>query len=386
MHCVKQPITVGVVLDQQSPYGRDVWLGAIRYALEAGWRLVVQSAREMEAQDDWENWKNRTIHGFLLHVAGRGSVKLAHLGLPVVNVSSTLPNQVGVPTVCMDNHAVGRVVAEHLRTQSLSHFAYLGDSHKYYSEVRGQGFVDALARVGHRCAILVSNHSRQISDWVAGLPKPVGILACNDKQAVTLLNACQAAGVAVRGHVALVGVDNVAEICESASPRLTSVAQQSERIGLEAARMLDVLMRGVGRGQRPARPANLFLPPHSVVVRESSILGEIDPEMAEAMKLIRDHVGDLRGVDDLVERLALTRRTLERRFQAVLGCSPLEEIRRVRIGLTRKMLVETNLTIAQIARQCGFSSARRMAMVFRQVIGTTPTTYRQAMRDQPAHE
>jgi len=215
------------------------------------------------------------------------------------------------------------------------------------------------------------------------LPKPVGIMASNDLHAARVLNSCRAANVDVRERVAVVGVDDSVAICYATFPTLTSVALQGERVGWEAARMLSGMMDAVARQNPLPRPANIFVPPLAVEVRESSILHPIDPDLVEALRLIREEFSKMNSVDDLADRLAVHRRTLERRFAAVLGRSPLEEIRRARVTAVRQLLSGSNMPIAQIARQCGYGSLKGMAQAFHQVVGCTPTSYRRAMRRSP---
>ena len=376
-------MNVGVIINLQN---RKVLQGISRFAMAEGWKIVLQSAHDLEDNASSEEWENLPIQGLLIDIVGRSTKALAHCGLPAVNVSDTFSVQSDVPTVCMDSLAIGRLAAEHLLLQPVSHFAYAGQANRYYSEVRRQGFAETLSQAGHRCATLISDKPREIADWVTRLPKPVGIMASNDLHAARVLNSCRAANVDVRERVAIVGVDDSVAICHATYPTLTSVALQGERVGWEAARMLrDLLAAAAGR-TTPPRPANILVPPLAVEVRESSILHPIDPDLVEALRLIRDEFPKMNSVDDLADRLAIHRRTLERRFAAVLGRSPLEEIRRARVTAARQLLVGSNMPIAQIARQCGYASLKGMAQAFHQVVGCTPTAYRSAMRRNPRDE
>jgi LacI family transcriptional regulator len=58
----------------------------------------------------------------------------------------------------------------------------------------------------------------------------------------------------------------------------------------------------------------------------------------------------------------------------------LEEIRRVRLDLVKALLSDTNLAMPAIAARCGFSGSRRLAVVFKQFVGATPTAYRSQTR------
>jgi LacI family transcriptional regulator len=64
----------------------------------------------------------------------------------------------------------------------------------------------------------------------------------------------------------------------------------------------------------------------------------------------------------------------------VLGRSPLEEIRRVRIDLAKQLLSGTDLPMPIVARRSGFSEAKQLSQVFRALVGMTPTSYRSNFR------
>ena len=85
-------------------------------------------------------------------------------------------------------------------------------------------------------------------------------------------------------------------------------------------------------------------------------------------------------VEDVVEAVCVSRSTLERRFRAVLGRSPLEEINRVRVERARQLLVETDWSLAQVARAAGFHDGRNLSEVFLGQTGERPSAYRRRFR------
>ena len=67
---------------------------------------------------------------------------------------------------------------------------------------------------------------------------------------------------------------------------------------------------------------------------------------------------------DVVKHSGMSRRALEIRFHRSLGWSIREEIERVRIGLAKQLLVETDLPVAKIAENTGFSGEAIWARCF----------------------
>ena len=167
--------------------------------------------------------------------------------------------------------------------------------------------------------------------WLTGLPRPVGILASHDPQAVELSELCRHSGLRVPEEVALVGVDNDDLLCELGAPSLTSVALPAERVGFEAARLLDCLLTRPRPRGRPGGSA-LLLPPQGVVTRVSTdVLAIDDAEVVATLRFIRQHAHESIQVKDVLDEVPVSRRTLERRVRAALGRGVWEEIRRAHL-------------------------------------------------------
>ncbi len=126
--------------------------------------------------------------------------------------------------------------------------------------------------------------------------------------------------------VAVVGVDNDPLVCDFCDPPLTSVSRNDYQVGYEAARLLDQLMEGVAPPDKPTR-----IPPAGVVPRRSTdTICVEDPYVAEAIRYMREHVNEQFGVDEVLNQLPLSRRSLEYRFRACLGRSPYDYLNQIR--------------------------------------------------------
>jgi LacI family transcriptional regulator len=129
--------------------------------------------------------------------------------------------------------------------------------------------------------------------------------------------------------------------------------------------------------RRSLKRRRISLSPLRVVSRQSTdTLAIDDGDLAAALAYIRNHVHEEIGVESILAEVPLSRRALERKFRDHLGRTVLAEIRRVRLELVKSLLTDTDLPMPTIAARSGFSGARRLAVVFRQIIGTTPTAYR----------
>jgi LacI family transcriptional regulator len=176
--------------------------------------------------------------------------------------------------------------------------------------------------------------------------------------------------------VAVLGCGNDPVICGLASPALSSVALPAERVGFEAADLLAALVNHKKLVERKR-----LVQVSSVIPRESTDNVSVrDPDVANALRFILAHAGEWIGVRELLLSLPVQRRSLERKFRKVLGRSPLEEIRRVRVDLAKQLLSGTDLPMPMVARRSGFSEAKQLSQVFRALVGMTPTSYRAQFR------
>jgi LacI family transcriptional regulator len=78
----------------------------------------------------------------------------------------------------------------------------------------------------------------------------------------------------------------------------------------------------------------------------------------------------------VAESVSMTIRTLDRRFEKSLGRSVHNEIIRMRIEQACHMLVETNLSISQIAFNLGYTELKHLTQAFKREKGIGPLAYR----------
>jgi LacI family transcriptional regulator len=164
-----------------------------------------------------------------------------------------------------------------------------------------------------RQGFLFQEHLEQ---WLVSLPKPIGVMACNDIRGQQVLNLCRRLDLAVPEEVAIIGVDNDEILCELSDPPLTSVAPDTLRIGYEAAVLLDRMMKG---DNPPAKPVHI--PPREIVTRRSTeVLALDDRQLAVGLRFIRDHAFDPITINEAAKVASMCRRVFERRFAAKMGC------------------------------------------------------------------
>jgi len=378
---------VALLIETSRSYGRGVLRGVRRYLSEHGPWSVYLETRALDSQGPpWlKGWRG---DGILTRTGGRAQARLVRAaGVPAVELRSTR-HGLRLPWVGVDNHALGRLVAEHLLERGFRRFGVLALDTELYFRERCANFVATLRERGFGCEVFDAppyaeqplqweKQQEELTAWLRRLPKPVGVMACTDQLGFWLLDACRRAEAAVPEEVAVVGVENDESLCAMATPPLSSVALNTERIGYVAAELLDRLMR-----RRRTDAPDIFIPPLGVVTRQSSDVVAIEDEgLAAALRFIREHACTGIRVEDVLAAVPLSRSTLERACRTLLGRSPNAEIRRVQLHRARQLLAETDLGLAAIAARTGFGRAAYFCARFKATFGETPGQYRAGVRD-----
>ncbi|MCM3874154.1 MAG: DJ-1/PfpI family protein [Pyrinomonadaceae bacterium] len=91
---------------------------------------------------------------------------------------------------------------------------------------------------------------------------------------------------------------------------------------------------------------------------------------------IADHLAKNLSVQLLAQRVAMSVRNFERVFVRETGCPPARYLAQMRVEAARRQLEDTDKSIEQIARSCGFVNADLMRRAFVRAVGTTPGRYR----------
>lgn len=97
------------------------------------------------------------------------------------------------------------------------------------------------------------------------------------------------------------------------------------------------------------------------------------------MYLEENYTEDL-SMEQVAERFHFSRTYFTRFFKTYTGMTFKEYLTRFRIEKARELLLESDLTVTEIAMRCGFSDSRRFIISFNKYYGATPHQYRLAER------
>lgn len=357
-----------VSLAMNYSYSRELWRGIVRYSYENNrWAIFPGTLGDLIQESMHE------YDGIIAMFASQEQVDQAReSGIPTVNVSN---RGLKIASVVNDDIEIGRLAANYLMNKGYKHFAFLGDN-IYLSQQRLEGFRSQLTAKGHDCLELINMNDLKVRNWLKQSEISTAVLCSDDYGSFRVMRNCWLLDIPVPQHLAILGVNNDETYCLSSSIGLSSVMLASEKIGFLAASLLDDLIHG-----RASHDTIIKVPPLNVISRISTDMQSIqDALVRKALCYIQDNVHRSIRVNDLLDYLSVSRRTLERRFKEKLGHSPHFAINRARVEVAKKLLEATDMKMEDIAEHCGFSEARILYRNFRLVAGVSPAKYRKNFR------
>ena len=375
---------IGISADPKISFGRTIITGVARYALEAGdWELDTTGGVPYLSQGRVMQWRGDGMVGV---IGPRLARALRARKIPFVNISSVLTERIR-PSVVIDNRAVGTMAAEHLLAKGFRRFALACDSERYHMRLRREAFEQRLASEGCSCrAFAVERLAEdeetidfkvdELAGWLVEQGEPVGVFGVQDPIARSVIRRCLQRGLHVPEDVGVMGEGNWHFVCDMVTPRLTSIDIGAERIGYQAARLLDEMLAGRASPKEP-----ILLLPVGVVQRQSTdVLAIEDESVRDALRFIRANAHAPVQIPDVLADVPVARSTLEKRFRRILGRSIHEEIRRARVERACALLTETDMSIKRISAACGYATQDRFNFAFKRERKTTPLAYRKTHR------
>lgn len=379
---------IGIALDLEYtfPHHQGVFAGVMAYARQRpGWRCVIDEhpgamARQRELD-------RAAYDGIIARTEASINRLVKRLAVPMVNVHYE-EHKPGMATVRIDTGANGRLAAEHLLSRGYRRFAALHIGIGRNRRDITDAFVQRVEADEGQCAIahypiidaaVTKDWVKMenfLTRWVQSLKPPVALFIDSTITARLLVEMAAELGLRVPQDIAVLCHENQRAMVE-VSTQLSSIENDYERLGYEAAELLDRLMDG-----EPIPDAPILIPPKGIIARASTDYFAVEDEVvAQALKYISDHLAEKISVDSIAYELALSPRTLQSRFDAALGHGVGTEIRRLRVSAAKVMLAEPDRSIASIAAKVGFASSAVMSQVFTRELGMSPSAFRKQRLD-----
>lgn len=119
---------------------------------------------------------------------------------------------------------------------------------------------------------------------------------------------------------------------------------------------------------------------HSVAGPQSVPLKSRDSVVNRVLALMQANIETPLSIQDIARTIGCSQKKVETRIQAEMQTTPQALYRRIRLNLARKLAVETDQSVAEIASRCGYENASAMTRAFRAEFGQTPSAIRQETR------
>lgn len=279
-----------------------------------------------------------------------------------------------------DHFAIGQEAARHFL--SLGRFAEYGflcdTARNNWGRLRGKGFARVLRRSNYKVTNFTPPESpvylldrTSFDAWLTKRKFPLALFAANDRLAVQAMGRCRSLGLAVPRDVAILGVDNDEVLISSCTPKLSSIAPNSEGAGYAAAKTMDSVLEGK---HVPSR--QLFKPLMLVERASTAPLSPSVKLVEDAKAFINAHATEGLTPERLAVRLHVSRPLLDLRFRELRQGTVSATIRERQLDEVARLLRTTRYTTRKIGLLCGFPNERSLKNIFRRHFGTTMTDYR----------
>jgi len=374
--------TVALLIETSNAYARGL-LEGIRSYIRAHqpWSIYLpEQGRGAEVPKWLSKWEG---DGIIARIENEEIAKsLKRMKLPIVDVSAARRLE-NIPWVETDDREIALLAAQHLLERGYRQLAFCGDEGFNWALWRREHFETVVRESGCGCHVMMTasradagyswnREKQELTDWLQQLPRPIGIFASYDIKAQKLLEICRELSISVPEEMAVIGVDNDRLLCDLAFPPLSSVIPNAHRTGYEAAALLDRMMAGE---EIPPEPH--LIKPIGIETRQSTdILAIDDQNVALALRYIRHFACQGINVQDVLKKVPLSRRVLESRFRKLLGRTPHQELIRLRIARVRQLLIETSLSLSEIASRVGFEHVEYLSVAFKREVGLSPSEFR----------
>ena len=378
--------TILVISIAGNPWVTRCWLrGLARYAKLAKWQLEFCSLKERDIREYTIKRLIRYFHpDGIISTAYPGGLSGAFAkGVPIAwsgAEAEVVPPECPLVTHCNDGTA--KAAAKELMDLQFHDYAAIGYRPKdRWSPKRIDVFRQVVEAGGGRVAVFDGldqgmdgvSCQRKLLPWIVSLPRPCGIFAVCDRIAVAVVSVARRLGLRIPQDIAVVGVDNDEDLCQTAMPTITSVAIDWDKGGFLVGEALDRRM-----WLPDAPPMRATFGELGIVRRASTTFAavRVDPRVTEASTFIREHACDGIGVVDVVRRMGCSRRLAELRYKEVTGRSILAEIREVQLEHAKVLLAQRDIPLTVLSNMCGWNSPASLRAYFTEQTGMSMRDWR----------
>lgn len=377
----QKKIAVSINLDWPLNRYHDLFKGIQDYGNEhTDWLLVWDHFPEQRLK---KSKSEPYYDGVIGRIKYEAYDEIKRLNIPVVNTwaSSTIKD---ITSVLTNFTEVGEMIANHLIKKGFRNFVHIDFRGSGFRQSFSQGFKEVVKPykcnvkqylVSHRMDSMPSLRNKfndDFDEWVKDWKFPLAIITPMSAIGPKVAYRCLENNLRIPEDVAIVSAGNDLAFCEGRFPTISSVDINYNKIGYEAARLLDMKLKG----QKPEEKT-YYIKPRGFVARESTDSYAVkDKDIKAALRYISENFQNNIQVIDVVDSVEVSRTTLEKKFLNIIGHSIFDEINRLRLSSVKRFLIETDFNINKICKISGFSNPHHLRRAFIKDSGMTPGKYR----------
>lgn len=373
---------VFVHLDSGRGYSRDLLRGIYAFNNAVShWEIVYEPAyflKSTTARNNLDIVKALKPDGCILEF-GENISELAEMSIPIVQVTSA-GRYKNIPTVIGDYESDAIMAADYFSRKGFKNIAFFGIEGLVWSDDRQASLEKCAARssMGFFSFLLKGNESDVLShdfneliEWLTQIPKPIGILCCNDDFGQILVNSCSLAGIKVPYEIAVLGIDNDELICNICYPNLSSIARNHQNTANAVCRMLNDMMDGTDHTGEVITTKAL-----EIIERSSTdTIATFDKDVSHAIAYISMNLHRAIDVNAVALHCGVSVKGLNRKFKSATQNTVYEEIQFRKISRFKQLLL-ANKSVKEIAFELAFQDSSHVSRWFTNLEGISPTEWK----------
>ena len=373
-------VAIGIDLDWPYDHHYDVIRGILDYGEKNNIEFSTESWLELsELLDEiLENYD-----GIIARVTSTLGKYCKENNIPLINVWHNSPEK-ETPLVILDNESIGKQMVRYFVSRGFQNIAFLRRSGDIRAIIMSESFQEEALKQNldiqensvldvifpsFKDEWLIFN--KTVSQWLDNQTFPLAVCVSDHLFARYFIELCKKKNVMIPDDVAVLSGSGDELICNRLKPSISYIENDFIRVGYEAAKSLHKLLKN------EKIPHSLRVPAGTLIEKRSTDVEPVeDRVVAKALRFIKDNISSPIQVIDVASSLDIARRTLERRFRKYLNRSINDEILRSKIDCAKKLFLNTDKTIVEVAELTGFTSSQRLSQVFRKHLNLTVKEFR----------
>lgn len=297
-------------------------------------------------------------------------------------------NSLVCPAVVLDWHGAGRMGARHLCSLRVPNIAYWRSGIGIDANNLWEGFCAETAAnqkiaeewsIKKECPTPFNCFSEKGRLWLqkklAASPKPLAIMAADDRFAHYIIQAALDIGLKVPEDVAVMGAENNRNVQLKSPIPISTIDLNMEELGYYSAYLLNENIQGNKTDQFTIKT----VPISRLIEQESTLtFSHNDPKVVAAALKIRNHYTLPISTSSLARELGMSPQLLHKKYLTATGSTVSQAIRLARLTAATALLKETNLKTEAIAVEVGLQNNRTFFRVFKDHFGMTPGQWRKS--------